>query len=136
MSRFVFTKESLDWCYKKMPELAYQFHSNQSPPESTSNTPVYNVMADAIEWLDERPHELSSNGELMQLYIALLNARTTVILNEDTNGLCTQLLDHASKVIPHWIALKSERRNPNLSGEFQILRSSGMKSISKTIDKL
>jgi hypothetical protein len=136
MSRFVFTKESLHWCSNKMIELAVQFHPSQSQPELTSNTPVYNAMADAIEWLDERPHGFSSNGELKQLYIALLNARTTVILNEDSNGFCTQLLEHASKTIPHWIALNPERRNPNLSEEFQILRSSGIKSISKTLDKL
>ena len=108
MSRFVFTKESLDWCFNTMSEFASQFHSSQPQSELTGNTPVYNAMADAIEWLDERPHGFSSNGALRQLYVALLNARTTVILNEDLNGFCTFWQIALKKIFSRLSTLKTK----------------------------
>jgi hypothetical protein len=136
MSRFVFTSESVDWCATKMQEFSSCFHSEKPQCDSSDNSPVYNVMADAIEWIDERPEGLSSNGTLKQLYIAILNARTALILKEDSTGMCAKLIEHASKALPHWVALHPERRSPVLSIEFQKLRSSGMASIAKNLHKL
>ncbi len=136
MSRFVFTDESVNWCIVALRELRLHFESTPTPSDSNFDYPVYNMMADALEWLDERPESLLTIGMLKQLYTALLNARTTIILSEDSSGLCAKLLDQAALSIPAWTGLRIDRRSSTFGETFKSLQSSAMSTVEKELGKL
>jgi hypothetical protein len=136
VSRFHFTDDTLKWCFIALNDLSSHFESVTAQDTSSSGCPTYNLMADAIEWTDERPEKLLSNGTLKQLYLALLNARTSLILNDDPHGLCQKLLDYAAIAIPKWSGLRLERRNPTLGADFRMLQSSATSEVEQVLKGL
>jgi hypothetical protein len=134
--RFQFTQATVDWCVTALKANWQHFENVGGIGQSPQDEPVYNLMADALEWSDERPTDLLSSGTLKQLYSALLNARTTIILAEDQNEICKDLFRLAAQFIPKWNGLRPERRSQHLRGTFETLSQLSEIETKKCLDRL
>lgn len=137
-SRFEFIPETLQWCRDMLVKHQASFVQESGGVEGRdceTLVPTYNLMADGLEWADEQPVGLLNNGELKQLYSAMLNARTSVILGDDENGLASRVLQAGDEIIPAWPVLSPPRRAKTWAETFLRLQSESSAVIDRILNK-